>query len=270
MKVHKDTSNASFMGMRFEDESMSASSKSIFNIKANEQFTPTLEILNSFDTKQKYRILFLFDYQQPVVFSVDGKEHTYIDLNINSNSKEKIDIIFPKLSIGQHDMTTIMIRDPDRVLKKPNFKMGALNAVVTKKNIIVSTNKINPPQFINVEPEPNTANYGNNIILNNGPSIDLKKPLSLINNKVTDNIWGSFEKEIETSKYAVITLNFDQIKSVTKFISTNSSKGVIKLPIEVPKGNQVPSKFVVIGIKNPFTTDNRPPLLSNIISIVDN
>lgn len=270
MKVHKDTSNASFMGMRFEDESMSSNSHTIFNLKENERFTPSLEILNSFDSKQKYRVLFLLDYRQPIVFSVDEKEHTYIDLNINANSKEKIDIIFPKLNIGQHDMTIIMIRDPDSVLKQPNFKMGALNVLVLKKNIIVSTNEINTPQFINVVPEPFTANYSNNIILSQGPSIDLKNPLSLINNKVANNIWASFEKETGINKYAVITLNFDQIKLVTKFISTNSSKGIIKLPIEVPKEVQAPTNFVVIAIKDPFTTDNRPPLLSNIISIADN
>lgn len=256
-----------YIGLRLNDESVSTKSKTIFEIQSDEQFNPTLEILNGFDSNQKYRVVFLVDYQQPVKFSINGQNLSYVDFEISPNSSKKVNVTFPRLAVGQHDLTTIIIREPDRFLQKPNFIPGYEHVLAHRSNIIVSTNKVNLPNFNNIETKSSKIKLNGNIILNQKPSVALKDSLSLIPEQNLTNVSMSFENEKEMSKYAVITLNLCQIKSDVKYVSANS-RGIITLPIDHQEEIHAPTNLIVLAVENPFTTDVIPPLLSNKISIV--
>ncbi|WP_382350714.1 hypothetical protein [Lederbergia graminis] len=267
-KIVEETSpDISYMGMRLKDESVSMKSSSIFNIQTDEQFAPSLEIKNGFDSNQKYRVIFLIDYK-PITFLVDGREHTYFDFNIDADAIEKIDIIFPKLVDGQHDLTTVIIREPEQIFKEPIFVPGFEHILAHRSNIIVSTDKINPPEFIQVDAHSTIANYGEKVILNQGSLIDLDNPISLLHKSNLNNIWISFENESDSSKYAVIILDIIQIKSDVEFVSTDT-KGIIKRSMDLPDEFKSTTNLVVLAVENPFTTNNKRPYLSNKISLVN-
>lgn len=266
--VKEVNSTMEYIGMRLNDETVSKESNSKFEVKPNAHFTPSLEVLNGFSSNQSYRVIFLVDYQKPILFSVDGQSRSYIDLNIKANSTKKIDVTFPKLVAGQHYLTTIIIRDPDKILKEPNFIPGFEHILAYRANIIVSTNAVRLPSFFKVEPHHATSNFNGMIILSQDPTKNSVKPLSLIRKNFLHNIWLNFENKNGLSRYAVIILNLRQVKSEVKFVSTNS-KGIIRLPINLSNNIQCPTNLVVLAVENPFSAEPNPPLLSNKISIID-
>lgn len=263
----KANSNFSYLGMRLKDESASLESNTIFTVQAGDQFTPSLEIINGFNSEQKYRVIFLLNYK-PINFLINGKEHVYLDTTIGANTTEKVNISFPRITDGQHDLTTIIIREPDKILTETNFRPGNENVIAHRSNIIVSTNNINLPEFTKVDSQSSTLSYGGNIFLSQGSSKDSNNmsPISIIDKENQKDIWLSFQNESEASNYAIITLNImETTKTDVEFVTTNS-RGVIKLPMELPEIS-TSANFVIIAIEGPFTTDTKIPLLSNKFSI---
>lgn len=263
----KANSDFSYLGMRLKDESASLESNTIFTVQTGDQFTPSLEIINGFNSEQKYRVIFLLNYK-PINFLVNGKEHIYFDTTIGADTTKKVNISFPKITDGQHDLTTIIIREPDKILTETNFIPGNENVIAHRSNIIVSTNNINSPEFNKVDSQSSTLSYGGNIFLSQGSSKDLNNlsPISIIDKENQKDIWLSFQNESEASNYAIITLNIMEItKMDVEFVTTNS-RGIIQLPMELPEIS-TSANFVIIAVEEPFTTDTKIPLLSNKFSI---
>lgn len=262
----KADSNFSYLGMRLKDESASLESNTIFTIQTGEQFNPSLEIINGFKSEQKYRVIFLLNYK-PINFLINGKEHIYLDTTIGAETTKKVNISFPKITDGQHDLTTIIIREPDKILSETDFRPGIENVIAHRSNIIVSTNNINSPEFTKVDSQSSSLSYGGNIFLSQGSSKDLNNlsPISIIDKENQNDIWLSFQNENEASNYAIITLNMQTTKTDVEFVTTNS-RGIIKVPIVFP---EIPTSanFVIIAIEEPFTMDTKIPLLSNKFSI---
>lgn len=249
----------SFMGMRLTDESVSIESDSIFNMPANENFTPSLEIKNGFDSSQKYRLVFLLNYK-PIDFSVDGRDYANFDVNIDANSVRKIDINFPELPTGQHDLTTVIVREPDKVLTEPNYISGYEHILAHRSNIVVSENDFILPEYTKVMTYPETIGLENNIVINQGAS---NYPVSLLNND-TGDLWLNFESTGK-SKYAVVFLDLLQIKTTVDYISIDS-KGTVKLPLTLDH-LEYPTNVISIAVENPFTNDFVVPYVSNKISL---
>lgn len=261
-EVDEPAPSISYMGMRLTDESVSIESDSIFNMLAPESFTPTLEIKNGFESNQKYRLIFLLNYN-PIEFSVDGRSYTNLDVNVDANSTRKMNIKIPGLTSGRHDLTTLLVREPDKVLREPNYIPGYEHILAHRSNIVVSADDVIVPEYTKVIAYPKTTGFEENIVINQRAS---SYPVSLLKINDLKDLWINFESK-ESSKYAVVFIDLLQIKTIVDFISIDS-KGTVKIPTALDNLKHS-SNMIFIAVENPFTNDVEVPYVSNKISIIN-